>query len=103
MLAKSAPLRRTLGYAADMLRGRDVSMAQDHDRGCYAQAAALVERLDEGDVYSVSELAAHMALWGMETADDWIVKLHMAGAPAVFAERGWCGLRGWARNIVEGK
>lgn len=97
-LALGGPLVLALRYTVARLRGEAVEPVSARE---WAWAGSVVERLDMGDAYSLPELGARMRLWGMDTADDWLVRLHEAGARAVFAERGWCGVRMWARTIVQ--
>lgn len=66
--------------------------------GLTPRAALLVERLDEGE-YSIGALTDRLAVWGMATADDWVVRLHAAGAPVEHAAGGWTRVRRWARKV----
>ena len=86
-----------LRYAVAALQGAPLPTV-----GLYAtaRAGAIVEALDGGNEYSIPELGARMSLWGMATEDDWLVRLHGAGAAAVFAAGGWCAVRRWARGVV---
>lgn len=93
-------LARALAYAADLLRGEDPGSGYDADPGGRARAGQIVEALDGGALYSVGELQARLRLWGMDAADDWLVRLHGAGAAVVFAAGGWCAVRRWARGVV---
>ena len=87
---------QTLTDIMAYLRGETENVSMD--------VLGVVDLLDGDSEYSVPELARHMRLWGMETADDWLVKLHQAGAAEYFAVGGWAEVRRWARAIVmEGK
>lgn len=96
-LTDSSSVALCLRLAVARLRGEEHVPMRPRE---WAWSGALIERLDMGEEYSVERLAARMRTWGMDTADDWIVSLHRAGAPVVFAERGWCGVRQWAREVV---
>lgn len=95
-LARDSDLLDALRVAVAVFRGEQVPEVSLYAK---ARAGALVEALDGGAPYSLPQLGARMRLWGMDTADDWLVRLHEAGARAVFAERGWCGVRMWAREV----
>ena len=98
-LALGGPTVLALRYTVARLRGEAVEPVSARE---WAWAGLLVERMDEGTDYSIPELGARMSLWGMATEDDWLVRLHGAGAAAVFAAGGWCAVRRWARSTVEG-
>lgn len=103
-LARGTRLSRALLIAGAMLRGEALGVAGSLDGRALAMAARIVAGLDADGEYSLSELARHMALWGMGTADDWLVRLHQAGAAERFEVGGWSEVRRWARAIVmEGK
>ena len=96
-LARDPDLLDALRGAATVLRGGAMPTMSIY---ATARAGAIVEALDAGDVYSLPELGTRMKLWGMDTCDDWLVRLHGAGAASVFAAGGWCAVRRWARGVV---
>ncbi len=89
-LGRGGLYARVLGLASSILRGDQVVEA-DHDRGVWARAAALVERLDEGE-YGVVELIRRMPTWGIEVDDRRVCELCQRARTA-HADGGWTAVR----------